>query len=1524
MLIDSGGGNIISTNSFSDDNSNSMLPKSQKFSFKSNLSNLPNTSNFSSFSIDNKENFSINKNVPLSKNDLIVQSNSMSIVGDKFSNVPFYKKASDFISSSLNSLKNKTLHGGSKVLEGIQYGGLRALTGIKDGVSYGFNKSWSGIKGGVSGVYDYGSSKANQIKESVNDYIALRQINKNEELMKYYTKELSRLVDLLNEQKKNYQTRSANKHLENYKEDLKKISSDVDNAVAPGIMTSQLNTNLKVTSEDLKKKKSNFVSKKYSLERNLNKLRQVMEVQKKSGEILKQIGHNFKKIDNKKIQKNEENKALIKGTEALLDVEVPDENPEEYNNALDYLASLKQEELEDIEDEIEKIMEKKNKKKKRRNKGEKVGENVFYINTGSSSSGNPISDYSNLNSSVSGMSSMANFAGSALSSAIGIPNVNNVSDYIGKGSSMAVGGYIGNKIGGMVGNPLIGTALGAHLGTDGIINVSRDFGESVAPKKLSNSTKAILGIGAIAGLASLYNYLYPREEKNYYQMFTDYFKKDESFIDKVYNLKNDNANGFAPLSYVDSIKRKIDDVYSNISKNISYLNINNEIKQEYHDKEIIYNKLPITQKNDFLNTLPVLHKDNKVNVEEKLVKKEFIDLDFENNKVDKKTLPSFNNLPILYKSFSKDNIKRNNNISDKIPLLNTLPVLHKDNKIDIEEKLVKNEFIDLDIENNKIVEKIPPFFNNLPILYNFVNNNEQVDTRKIINKINETKERDYNKLIDDTFYKSANKSDFLTFAKDDIKRINNISDKIPVLNKNTQFINNLPILYNPKRDVKDFENFSKFYNKIWFTPSNFVNFAKDDIYEANKNRLNNFYLNMFDFDIKNDEINKKNKEYKEYKEKINNDLLKLRENENDNLKIRASNIRDINNLKNNYFVNNLPVLYNPKRDVKDFENFSKFYNKIWFTPKKFINFNDFAKNDINQGIVNKKNNFYLKMLDFDIKNKEIAKNYDDLQTYNKLIDNNFYKNDEILLQNKRLNDSNDNVILKRRLIDYRDNYDILKNINNESLNYNNDILKIKQKFKDFQYELKDKFTDFSYELKDKSENYIYKLKDNLKDSFNYIKDEFERIKKIHTDHFIKKKNEKNRILSEIKDKDLKDKENQEKQDKEIEKNDKEQFLKWRENNDAKKIFNITLKEDLGFTPIKIIYNESSENVLLDHLNHGHDEAYKRMRYLEVYSDPKMFKEWLNNRSDLRFVVSETGALEKISQISNYKDLVKYRIYKNVQDYKDNFEKIKMMNENELDSFIEQIREKNRIEESKIFLVENSPGIIKQEFKNPDNFVKRECEECQVFRDQIMKRINLNFKKREPSLEYFKQVKKYIENFSVKNEYEKTILEKMLSHAYSFDKSEFTKDEINQLERDYYSFFDQIKYKKDNYKNDNKNFLANIEFDRSLLKMDNDFIYRKYGFTSETFNEILNQFLQGVSNYLKDNYREIILHICAILVGMGLRYIIGPLINRIISFLFTDLNAKSFILASFSDKNLFQREVMDKIIYPLLRKLNIIY
>ena len=360
-------------------------------------------------------------------------------------------------------------------------------------------------------------------------------------------------------------------------------------------------------------------------------------------------------------------------------------------------------------------------------------------------------------------------------------------------------------------------------------------------------------------------------------------------------------------------------------------------------------------------------------------------------------------------------------------------------------------------KSDEIIIEIYKFKENINNIFKKHFYNEKSDLIKNINenieKINQNVILEINKLID-------------KINEIELKKKIKLNEIILYLK---QYSSNTKVLY------KTFDN-----NKI-----NILNNNLNNMLNEIKNKIENINNNLNELNNKEIKINSNN----EIENSNQNSFNSITSNFNKIITLFNNNDKKIIKKTRNKSIHNININHNNK----DYQSFNKSFNKstinneeinfdLFYLAKNFLNFIDDMK-ELQNSIVLKKENKNLLKINFEKRKIEIEQFCKQI-VYSSNI--NIDKYDEILFENEKLKENNNNIKNQLKIIL---NKLTNKNINNEDNLFDNILLSIKQYNKDFNniyiqlydiYDLLDKKLIINKENKLKNIKTIYNLIEIIK------------------------------------------------------------------------------------------------------------------------------------------------------------------------------------------------------------------------------------------------------------------------------------------------------------------------------------------------------------------------------------------------------------------------------------------------------------
>ena len=360
-------------------------------------------------------------------------------------------------------------------------------------------------------------------------------------------------------------------------------------------------------------------------------------------------------------------------------------------------------------------------------------------------------------------------------------------------------------------------------------------------------------------------------------------------------------------------------------------------------------------------------------------------------------------------------------------------------------------------KSDEIIIEIYKFKENINNIFKKHFYNEKSDLIKNINenieKINQNVILEINKLID-------------KINEIELKKKIKLNEIILYLK---QYISNTKVLY------KTFDN-----NKI-----NILNNNLNNMLNEIKNKIENINNNLNELHNKEIKLNNNN----EIENSNQNSFNSITSNFNKIITLFNNNDKKIIKKTRNKSIHNININHNNK----DYQSFNKSFNKstinndeinfdLFYLAKNFLNFIDDMK-ELQNSIVLKKENKNLLKINFEKRKIEIEQFCKQI-VYSSNI--NIDKYDEILFENEKLKENNNNIKNQLKIIL---NKLTNKNINNEDNLFDNILLSIKQYNKDFNniyiqlydiYDLLDKKLIINKENKLKNIKTIYNLIEIIK------------------------------------------------------------------------------------------------------------------------------------------------------------------------------------------------------------------------------------------------------------------------------------------------------------------------------------------------------------------------------------------------------------------------------------------------------------
>ena len=360
-------------------------------------------------------------------------------------------------------------------------------------------------------------------------------------------------------------------------------------------------------------------------------------------------------------------------------------------------------------------------------------------------------------------------------------------------------------------------------------------------------------------------------------------------------------------------------------------------------------------------------------------------------------------------------------------------------------------------KSDEIIIEIYKFKENINNIFKKHFYNEKSDLIKNINenieKINQNVILEINKLID-------------KINEIELKKKIKLNEIILYLK---QYSSNTKVLY------KTFDN-----NKI-----NILNNNLNNMLNEIKNKIENINNNLNELHNKEIKLNNNN----EIENSNQNSFNSITSNFNKIITLFNNNDKKIIKKTRNKSIHNININHNNK----DYQSFNKSFNKstinndeinfdLFYLAKNFLNFIDDMK-ELQNSIVLKKENKNLLKINFEKRKIEIEQFCKQI-VYSSNI--NIDKYDEILFENEKLKENNNNIKNQLKIIL---NKLTNKNINNEDNLFDNILLSIKQYNKDFNniyiqlydiYDLLDKNIIINKENKLKNIKTIYNLIEIIK------------------------------------------------------------------------------------------------------------------------------------------------------------------------------------------------------------------------------------------------------------------------------------------------------------------------------------------------------------------------------------------------------------------------------------------------------------
>ena len=360
-------------------------------------------------------------------------------------------------------------------------------------------------------------------------------------------------------------------------------------------------------------------------------------------------------------------------------------------------------------------------------------------------------------------------------------------------------------------------------------------------------------------------------------------------------------------------------------------------------------------------------------------------------------------------------------------------------------------------KSDEIIIEIYKFKENINNIFKKHFYNEKSDLIKNINenieKINQNVILEINKLID-------------KINEIELKKKIKLNEIILYLK---QYSSNTKVLY------KTFDN-----NKI-----NILNNNLNNMLNEIKNKIENINNNLNELHNKEIKLNNNN----EIENSNQNSFNSITSNFNKIITLFNNNDKKIIKKTRNKSIHNININHNNK----DYQSFNKSFNKstinndeinfdLFYLAKNFLNFIDDMK-ELQNSIVLKKENKNLLKINFEKRKIEIEQFCKQI-VYSSNI--NIDKYDEILFENEKLKENNNNIKNQLKIIL---NKLTNKNINNEDNLFDNILLSIKQYNKDFNniyiqlydiYDLLDKKLIINKENKLKNIKTIYNLIEIIK------------------------------------------------------------------------------------------------------------------------------------------------------------------------------------------------------------------------------------------------------------------------------------------------------------------------------------------------------------------------------------------------------------------------------------------------------------